>query len=156
MRFRLSSTGGLAPGGLRADGEVEDYRVEIERPEDVIKWLQPPDLTPERDRHPRRYARRTAGGCWRTTSSAREPGLLTDVHFWGSWLRDAKAEIKKIHLSIHSDDPVGPGGSYPDNEYSMPDKLLWQMDFDRDAVPRAVGRHGGRRRAFLGAADGPT
>ena len=30
-RFRLSSTGGLDVTGLAADGEVEDYQVEIER-----------------------------------------------------------------------------------------------------------------------------
>lgn len=32
FRFRLSSAGGLAPGGLAPDGEVEDYRTRIQAP----------------------------------------------------------------------------------------------------------------------------
>ncbi|MBN1796579.1 MAG: hypothetical protein JW804_07895 [Sedimentisphaerales bacterium] len=56
-------------------------------------------------------------------------GRITDVHFWGSWKYDAKETITRIHLSIHSDDPVGPGGTDPQNTYSKPDLLLWEMDF---------------------------
>ncbi|MBN1392210.1 MAG: hypothetical protein JW947_05335, partial [Sedimentisphaerales bacterium] len=56
-------------------------------------------------------------------------GPITDVTIWGSWLSDIKGRIQTIHLSIHSDDPVGPGGSDPDNTYSKPDALLWQQDF---------------------------
>ena len=83
-----------------------------------------------------------------------EPGLLTEVRLWGSWLRDQKGEIRKIHLSIHSDDPVGEGGSDPDNQYSKPDKLLWEMDFGRDmfreelvAECRRASTSGMRRKA---------
>ena len=60
------------------------------------------------------------------------PSLLTDVHFWGSWKDDWKGNITKIHLSIHSDDPIGPGGTNPYNNYSMPDELLWARDFSPD------------------------
>lgn len=35
-RFRFSSTGSLAPGGLAADGEVEDYEVAIRS---ILSWL---------------------------------------------------------------------------------------------------------------------
>jgi len=61
-----------------------------------------------------------------------QPGLMTDVHLWGSWKDDLKGQITNIHLSIHPDDPVGPGGSDPDNTYSKPDELLpplWAKDF---------------------------
>jgi hypothetical protein len=34
LRFRVSTTGGLAPGGPAIDGEVEDYRVSLVRPLD--------------------------------------------------------------------------------------------------------------------------
>ena len=37
-RFRLSTDGGLTPRGLAADGEVEDYAVEI------VEWNDPPTL----------------------------------------------------------------------------------------------------------------
>jgi len=53
-------------------------------------------------------------------------GLITDVHFWGSWKNDIKGNIIKIHLSIHSDIPAeqSPTG------YSMPNESpLWEKDF---------------------------
>lgn len=56
-------------------------------------------------------------------------GLLTDVTLWGSWKLNNKGKITKIHLSIHSDDPVGAGGADRTNEYSNPDRLLWEKDF---------------------------
>ncbi len=130
-RFRLSSTGGLQPSGPARDGEVEDYLVEI-KPREDLKWLQRPDLTPwgidmRVD---------SADGRLRVLADdfrCEKPSLLTDVHFWGSWLRDLKGEIRNIHLSVHSDDPIGPGGSDPNNQFSKPDQLLWEMDFGRDA-----------------------
>jgi hypothetical protein len=95
-----------------------------------IKWIQEPDLTPtgidiRLDRNDG-IPRIMADDFLCTTT-----GLVTDVHLWGSWKYDEKGEIRKIHLSIHSDDPVGPGGSDPDNNYSMPDVLLWEKDFTR-------------------------
>ena len=56
-------------------------------------------------------------------------GLLTDVTLWGSWKLNKEGMITKIHLSIHSDDPVGAGGADRINEYSKPDRLLWEKDF---------------------------
>ncbi len=100
---------------------------EEEEPNNV-KWLQEPD-------------RSTNGMDIRVDRSDGVPrimaddfectttGLITDVHLWGSWKYDEKGEITNIHLSIHSDDPVGSGGSDPDNEYSKPDILLWEKDF---------------------------
>ncbi len=131
VRFRLSSTGLANPDGPAPDGEVEDYAVDVVVP-DNIKWLQEPDFS-------------TAGMDIRVDNNdptitladdflCTEMSLLTDVHFWGSWFNDfgepgPKGEIANIHLSIHSDDPVGPGGSDPSNTFSKPDQLLWQLDF---------------------------
>jgi len=56
--------------------------------------------------------------------------LLTDVHLWCAWVNDQRGVIKKIHLSIHSDDPAGPAGYDPDNLFSKPaPNALWEMDF---------------------------
>ena len=88
------------------------------------KWAQLPDLTPNGIDIKVDDGRVLADDFECTFQS-----LLTDVHFWGSWKFDEKGEIENIHLSIHSDDPVGLGGTNPDNRYSMPDKLLWEGNF---------------------------
>ena len=45
MRFRVSSVGGLGPTGLAADGEVEDYRINLAGlPVNVVQLLPDPDL----------------------------------------------------------------------------------------------------------------
>jgi len=43
-RFRISTAGGLAPTGMAADGEVEDYQVSISQ-EQVLDWGDAPDST---------------------------------------------------------------------------------------------------------------
>jgi hypothetical protein len=100
-----------------------------------IKWVQRPDLSPNgidiRVDNSDNILRTLADDFLCTTVDK-----ITDVHLWGSKLKDRPLGeppmIKKIHLSIHSDDPVGPDGSDPQNEWSKPDKLLWQMDFFND------------------------
>lgn len=52
-----------------------------------------------------------------------EDGLITEVHFWGSWIDDRFGNIDLVHLSIHTDDRSG--------EYSKPGGLLWETNFDR-------------------------
>jgi len=42
-RFRISTAGGLAPGGLAADGEVEDHAVFIEPAGSNLDWGDAPD-----------------------------------------------------------------------------------------------------------------
>ncbi len=99
-----------------------------EEPNANVKWIQEPDLTPTGiDIRVDRMdgTDRTLADDFLCTTT----GLITDVHLWGSWKYDEKGSIAKIHLSIHSDDPCGPGGSDPDNTYSKPDTLLWEMDF---------------------------
>jgi uncharacterized repeat protein (TIGR01451 family) len=44
-RFRCSSAGGLAPTGAAADGEVEDYRIELEAPAPSLALLKEADTT---------------------------------------------------------------------------------------------------------------
>lgn len=98
---------------------------------EIVKWIQEPDTTENgidiRCDRSDQIDRILADDFKCTTT-----GLITDVHFWGSWRGDPQPQeraITKIHLSIHSDDPVGTGGTDPDNTYSKPDQLLWQKDF---------------------------
>ncbi len=128
---RLLSSAPVEYDGLADEGALQDSPMDFD-PQQKVKWLQSPDLTPlgvdiridNADNRLRRIA---------DDFRCDQRSLLTDVHFWGSWLKDLKGEIRKIHLSVHSDDPVGPGGSDSDNQFSQPDKLLWQMDFGREA-----------------------
>ncbi len=128
-RFRFTrstvalSYDGPDPTVPAPDGEVEDYQIKIGE-NCGIKWVQLPDITPmgiDIAVDPLR----TIADDFLCTSTDK----ITDVHLWGSWLNDKKGAIKKIHLSIHSDDPIGPEGDDPQNEWSKPDKLLWSMDF---------------------------
>jgi hypothetical protein len=82
------------------------------------KWVQLPDLTPN-------GIDIDTDGCAYVADDflCRQQGLVTDVHFWGSWLGDVKAPIISITLKFYSDDPVGPGGD-PNNTFSKPDGLL--------------------------------
>jgi hypothetical protein len=94
----------------------------------VVKWVQPPDSTYNgidiRCDH-RDGIQRTLADDFNCTRT----GPITKITLWGSWRSDIKGKINRIHLSIHSDDPIGLGGSDPSNEYSKPDLLLWEMDF---------------------------
>ena len=129
-RFRFSSSGGLSPFGPASNGEVEDYAVTFQPPDDDpnIKYVQWPDLTSTG------IDIRVDNGDGVTRHIAddfpcTETGLITDVHFWGSWKGDSKGDIHTLVISFYSDDPVGAGGSNIDNQYSMPDQLLWQRQF---------------------------
>jgi len=128
FRFITDANIDLPYTGDAPDGEVEDYPVKIGK-NCGIKWLQRPDLSPT-GIDIRVDGLRTLADDFLCT----ETDYITDVHLWGSKLKDAPIgeppRIQRIHLSIHSDDPVGPGGSDPENRYSKPDKLLWQGDFD--------------------------
>jgi len=122
-RFRFSTGGGLSYDGQASDGEVEDYMVDIEE-NPAIKWTQLPDASPNG------IDIKVSDGIWLADDfECTSYGKITDVHLWGSWKYDEVGEIREVHLSFHSDDPVGPGGSDPDNEYSKPDELLWEGNF---------------------------
>jgi len=96
---------------------------------ETTKWEQLPDTTPNGmdvrcDR--KDNVQRVLADDFMCTQA----GPIDKVIIWGSWKSDIKGQIKKIHLSIHSDDPIGPGGTDPTNTYSKPDQLLWSKDFD--------------------------
>ncbi|MBN1818812.1 MAG: hypothetical protein JW828_15730 [Sedimentisphaerales bacterium] len=133
-RFRFLRDPNITNLGFTGDapnGEVEDYLVKIGH-NGGIKWLQRPDLSPmgidiRVDNSDGRLR-------WLADDFlCTETGHITDVHLWGSKHKDKPLGeppvIEKIHLSIHSDDPVGPEGPDPANNYSKPAKLLWQGDF---------------------------
>ena len=133
-RFRINSRSNIGPTGGAVDGEVEDYEVRIlEGVPENTKWVQWPDITPE-GMDIRVNDMRWLADDFQCT----ETSQLTDVHLWCSWLDDAVGEIEKIHLSVHSDDPQGLGGTMPDNQYSMPDELLWEEDFHRGEFQEAL------------------
>jgi hypothetical protein len=125
-RFRISTLGGLAPNGEAPDGEVEDYEVEITQLPSNVKWVQLPDLT-QYGIDIRLDKPRVMGDDFVCKST----DLLTGVHLWGSWKNDIKGQINEINLSIHEDDPPGPGGTEPNNTYSKAEpEALWTMQFD--------------------------
>jgi len=123
-RFRFSTAGGLSYTGQAADGEVEDYAVNIEP---AAKWIQLPDTSTtgidircdRRDGTERLLA---------DDFECRETEPITNVILWGSWKNDIKGEIEYIHLSIHDDIPdPDPCGPY---YFSKPnDPPLWERDF---------------------------
>jgi len=60
-----------------------------------------------------------------------ESGLVTDIHFWGSWYEGHTGAILSFILSIHADIPADP----PDIPYSRPlDPPLWEMEIPHDWV----------------------
>jgi hypothetical protein len=121
-RFRFSTVGGLSYAGPAPDGEVEDYMVEI-REQQTWKWRQEPDLSPlgidVNATEPYILA-----DDWLCT----EPGRITTITIWGSWLEDylpfqGDPLAVFFRLSIHQDIPAGPV------PYSMPGELVWFMEF---------------------------
>ncbi len=91
-------------------------------PTQIIKWEQPPDETSNGidircDRSD--GINRTLADDFECTTT----GPITKVTFWGSWQGDNKGQIQTIHLSIHSNNPMGPYG------WSEPNVLLWEKDF---------------------------
>lgn len=129
-RFRFTSDTNVSYDGTASDGEVEDHTVKIKE-RCGIKWLQLPDETENGvdicvtyiEEAPRIIA---------DDFQCKKFGLITDIHLWGSWLNDVKGNIVNIQASIYSDDPIDPGGSDPENTYSKPDNLLWEMNFRPD------------------------
>jgi hypothetical protein len=118
-RFRLSSSGGLTFFGPGPDGEVEDYAVNIEA--EAWKWLQTPDLDDTGI-----DVNCTEPFILADDFLCQEPGRITDIFVWASWLGDYLPWDENPHavdftLSIHSDIPADPGSG----EHSRPGDLLW-------------------------------
>ncbi len=126
-RFRFSTFQGLSYQGRGLNGEVEDYKVTIESNTNV-KWIQMPDVTPNGID----IRVDNTDGMQRWLGDDFEcstPGLITDIHLWCSWLYNEVTPVNRFKLSIFSDDPIGEGGSDPDNQFSKPDELLWNQEF---------------------------
>jgi len=120
-RFRLASQRGLGFAGPASDGEVEDYLVKLS----PLKWLQPPDLTPNGVDVNGEFVLADDFQCTQS-------GPITDIHIWGSFLHDyeglppqALSNLTFI-LTIYSDLPAGdPRNPFP---YSIPDEALWRVN----------------------------
>jgi len=122
-RFRISTAGGLTWVGSASDGEVEDHEVWIEESPVNWKWEQRPDLNPEGI-----DVNATEPFILADDYLCTEPGRITRIDIWGSWLNDwlpfgADPRAVDFVLSIHEDIPVGPDG------YSIPGDVLWYRNF---------------------------
>jgi len=132
-RFRINSqAAGLAPtGGPAVDGEVEDHEAHIEPPnaEEPLKWLQPPDLTPNG----------FDVACMKNRPIlladdflCRARSLITNIVVWGSWFHDilptqqglASPSNVTFTVSLHADVPAGVQAPW-----SMPGQTLWLESF---------------------------
>jgi hypothetical protein len=110
--------------GLAGDGEVEDYVVGID-PGLEFKWVQYPDLDltgidVNASVIPEPYILADDFLCT-------EPGRLTEITIWGSWLWDFVPDPGAVQftLSIHSDIPDSVSGT----GFSMPGEVLWMRTF---------------------------
>ena len=125
-RFRYSSAQGLNYNGHAPDGEVEDYRILINAPEEhKMHFPQFPDpggwdvnMT-----FPHRI-----GDDWMCT----ETGFVEDFHFWVSWKGDMVPEDFGVifEIRIFNDIPADPDDPF---SYSKPGAILWERDFGPDA-----------------------
>lgn len=102
-RFRFSTINGVGITGLAANGEVEDYQVEIEEnPE--LKWSQLPcEQLPGLHCHdyeipPDPYNVITIADDWQCNG-----GLVREIHWWGNY-EAVNSGINYFHLSIHNND----------------------------------------------------
>ncbi|MCD4690424.1 hypothetical protein K8S17_03085 [bacterium] len=120
-RFRMSSTGGLTFTGVAMDGEVEDHTVLIDNSIEEWKWEQLPDLGMTGI-----DVNCTEPFVLADDFLCEEPGRLTHIDIWGSWLADYlpfgwDPLAVDFVLSIHEDIPAEEN---PDG-YSMPGEVLW-------------------------------
>jgi len=134
-RFRISSAGGLPPFGPAADGEVEDYIVDIVPPS---KWMQAPDLSPTGV-----DVNSTRPFVLADDFLCTEPGRITTIDVWGSWLNDylpfgSDPLGLDFFVSVHRDIPwwESPTG------YSMPGDPLWVSRMLESWVTAFVWRDG--------------
>jgi hypothetical protein len=121
-RFRFSSIQNPGFDGSAPDGEVEDYCILINEPEDhKMHYPQYPDPGgwDVNFSFPHRI-----GDDWMCT----ETGLVEDFHFWVSWRGDMVPEDFGVHfrLEIFSDIPADPADPL---SYSKPGLLLWEREF---------------------------
>jgi hypothetical protein len=150
-RFRFSTIGGLLPIGLASDGEVEDYQVAIKEgpkpPTPNLKWSQPPiEIDP--------LVGEPIYCGWDQPSWTNEPVSrwqivaddfrclgtmpITSIHWWGSYvgwegLEPPQPEPVTWRIGFWSNVPAVPGMP---QDYSYPERLLWQFDVPASRVER--------------------
>jgi hypothetical protein len=88
---------------------------------DTLKYEQPPNLTNGIDVD----ATSARGGVLADDFPCTQPGPVTDIHLWGSWLDDTVDPNATFVLSIWSDIPATPASGQP----SHPGQLLWTQTF---------------------------
>ena len=127
FRYTTSDNGGqLSYKGPAEDGEVIDRLIEIVSEEDECKMHRPqwPDLTTNGVDV---YCMdgQESGIMLADDFLCIETGLITDIHFWGSWLNDMIPydNMPAFNLKIWSDLPEGPNG------YSQPEEVLCEYSF---------------------------
>ncbi|MFH1313054.1 MAG: GEVED domain-containing protein [Candidatus Eisenbacteria bacterium] len=123
-RFRISTAGGLPPGGAAADGEVEDHKVLIEEAH-TYKWIQRPDLTSTGI-----DVECTTPYLLADDFQCGETGKIVLIDVWGSWQDDVlpfgvDPTAVTFTLSIHEDIPE----SVSSTGFSMPGDTLWIHEF---------------------------
>jgi hypothetical protein len=59
-----------------------------------------------------------------------QSGLITDIHFWGSWKWGNLGQVNSFFLSIHEDIPADP----PSIPYSRPGATLWEREVTEYSV----------------------
>ena len=132
-RFRLCTVSNLTFVGQAPDGEVEDYEVTFY----PLKWSQRPELGIQGVDVDNRVQLADDFLCTQS-------GPITDIHIWGSFLRDtlpaAGPASMTITLSIYSDVPAGPGQP---NLYSHPGQLLWSRTFSPGQYQAGLGMNTG-------------
>jgi hypothetical protein len=133
-RFRISTAGGLTWVDSASDGEVEDHEVWIEESPFNWKWEQRPDLT-----RTGIDVNATEPFILADDYLCTEPGRITLIEIWGSWLNDwypfgFDPSAVDFILSIHKDIP----DSESSTGYSMPGDVLWYRNFTRDEFEAVV------------------
>jgi hypothetical protein len=133
-RFRISTVAGLPPDGPAQDGEVEDYEVYIV--EQVLKWIQRPDLSEMGI-----DINVTEPFILADDFQCTGPGRITEIGIWASWLNDYlpfgfDPRAVTFTLSFHSDipDSLNPDG------YSIPGNPLWVQTFPPGTFSAVVFR----------------
>lgn len=96
-RFRIATVPGLSYTGAAADGEVEDYRIDIAtEPAHKMHYIQWPN--------PYGWdVMDTVPVILADDFQCSSNGLITKVTFWGAWSNDVVGVIQNVKLSIHAD-----------------------------------------------------
>ena len=125
----------MAAAAGPAEAAVEGDQITVDLQPD-FKWVQYPDLG-----ETVLDVNATSTYILADDFQCGEPGIITNIRVWGSWLDDT-AQLRNITLSIREDIPA----SQSPTGYSMPGELLWTRRFDAGSfgiTTDATGLHAG-------------